>query len=408
MSVEYRLLTTDDFEQAAHVESRAFYGRDGAERVEILRQFYPPDWTVGAFVDGNLVADVRAIPQVRRMGGSKALFGAVGPVACLAPYRRQGHVGKLLKMALEVMHERGQSLSGLYTPHDALYRRYGWERAEGKKKYQVEPKKAHLRFKGRPGVTSPGSRDDWQRLAALYRKAMEAANGPFARAEVYWREVVLREYGNAGKPVDSDIVVWSDGAGQDQGYVVYFERPTGQYQGNWEQRELFVRDFIALNGDAYLGLWRHLLTHDLAARIVWETRLDDRLPDMLEDPFVVEQSINEGPMIRVVDIERAIAQRPYADGAAASAIVAIADSTLPQNDGTWVVEGGGREMRAERTDAEPEATISINMLAPLYTGYTTVRSAAGYGMIEVRDEDALRRLSRLFAVDDIPYCRDWY
>ncbi len=91
MTVEYRPLTADDMEQAAYVEAVAFYGPPTPERVELLRKYFPPEWTAGAFVDGRLVADVRTVPMAHRINGGSIPFGAVGPVACLADYRRQGH-----------------------------------------------------------------------------------------------------------------------------------------------------------------------------------------------------------------------------------------------------------------------------------------------------------------------------
>src|SRR5436309_11971340 len=152
MTLEYRPLVDNDLEQAVVVESTAFYNKPTPERLEQLREFFPPDWTVGAFVDGRLVADVRTIPMARRMGGKATGFGAIGPVACLSAYRRQGHVGRLLRLALERMREQGIALSGLFTPHDALYARFGWERAESKKQYYMRPSDRRLRIKGAPGT----------------------------------------------------------------------------------------------------------------------------------------------------------------------------------------------------------------------------------------------------------------
>ena len=93
----------------------------------------------------------RAGSTARRPGSA-----AVGPVACLAGYRRQGHVGKLLRLALERMREQGLALSGLFTPHDALYARYGWERSEAKKLYYMRPSDIRLRMKGAPGTLEGG------------------------------------------------------------------------------------------------------------------------------------------------------------------------------------------------------------------------------------------------------------
>src|SRR5256885_14319070 len=125
MSVDYRPLTDDDLEQAVVVESTAFYNKPTSERLELLREFFPPDWTVGAFVDGRLVADVRTIPMARRINGSATPFGAIGPVACLSAYRRQGHVGKLLRLPLQRMREQGIPLSGPFPPHHPLYAPFG-------------------------------------------------------------------------------------------------------------------------------------------------------------------------------------------------------------------------------------------------------------------------------------------
>jgi predicted acetyltransferase len=408
MSTEYRELTLDDYEQAATVESRAFYERPNETRVEILRQFYQPDWTVGAFVDGRLVADVRTIPQVRRMNGGTTAFGAVGPVTCLAQYRRQGHVGRLLTMSLERMRERGQALSGLYTPHDALYRRYGWERAEGKKRHDFRPKDVRLRFRGKPGTISDAGPDDWQRLDKIYREGTQDGNGPFVRVEVWWHEGVLRNYDEATMArQDRDVAIWTDGAGNDAGYIVYHNAsiPTSGLQ---PQQRVFVRDFVALTSDAYLGLWEHMLTHDLASSVVYEARLDDPFRDAIEDPFRVQTEWAEGAMLRVVDVERALSQRRCPAAAPTSFTMKIDDPAAPWNAGIWLVETGNGETHAAKTAARAEVEMTVNSLAALYTGFMTPAAAARTGFISVDEPSALARMANVFSVTDLPYCPEYY
>src|SRR3970282_2216466 len=80
MEAEYRHLTADDIEQAVHLESTAFYNETTPERVESVRAGLPPEWTLGAFIDGRIVADVRTIPAARRINGGALLHGCVGPV----------------------------------------------------------------------------------------------------------------------------------------------------------------------------------------------------------------------------------------------------------------------------------------------------------------------------------------
>ncbi len=408
MSVEYRPLTADDMEQAAYLEAVAFYGTPTPERVELLRKYFPPDWTVGAFVDGRLVADVRTVPMARRINGGGIPFGAIGPVACLADYRRQGHIGKLLRLSLERMRDRGQAMSGLHTPHDSLYTRYGCERAEGKKRYQLVPKDVTLRFEGSTGTLEKIAADNWRRLEDIYRAYAELRNGPLHRVEPWWRESVLREYDNSGgPPKDMDAFVWVSAEGRDEGYVIYINRNLPP-EGGWQPQEIWVRDFVSLSGDAYLGLWRHLLAHDLARRIVIEVRPDDPFPDLCEDPWKVQVTKAEGAMIRIVDVERALSMRPYCGDGQASFTMSIVDGAAPWNEGAWRVEAIEGRIRAERTDSEPDVELTVNTLAPLFTGHLRSDVGAGVGLLKVRRPEALEEMAEAFAVTYPPYCNDYY
>ena len=81
-------------------------------------------------------------------------------------------------------------------------------------------------------------------------------------------------------------------------------------QGNWTPQEIWIRDFEALTSDAYLGLWEHMLTHDLAEKSATELHPDDPFRT-LRGPVQGEDRERTGAMIRIVDVEKAFAQRPY-------------------------------------------------------------------------------------------------
>ncbi len=406
MTTEYRTLRPEDIEQAAHVEAAAFYNESPAEWVETLRKFFPPEWTAAAFVDGRLVADVRSIPIARRINGAAMLFGAVGPVACVSTHRRQGHVAKLLRMTMERLREQGVALCGLHTPHDALYARYGWERAEGARRYIFEPKDVKLRIRGARGSLRQVSPDEWQKLDEVYRAWAAPRNGPLVRVEPWWREAVLRIHEPSGRK-ECEAIIWHDAAGSDQGYVVYAVRSVPR-EAPHLHREIVVREFVALTADAYLGLWENLLTHDLASRIVAEAPLDDPFPELAVDPWKVAVERAEGAMIRVIDVEKAINARPFCVGHGATFTMGITDATLPWNEGVWRVEASAGQMRAERTDAAPDFELSINTLAPLFTGHMRPDVAAGVGLLKVNRTEALDGMTRVFTVTHAPFCADMY
>jgi predicted acetyltransferase len=406
VNVEYRDLTIDDYDQAAQLEPRAFYNRPDDAYAERMKRFFPPDWTVGAFLDGKLVADVRTVPMVRRLHGSAMAFGAVGPVTCQAAYRRRGFVARLLVLALERMRERGQTISGLYTPHDALYQRFGWERGEFKKGYSFGPKDVHLRFRSSGGLTEPATPDDWQRLDRIYREKTRDANGPFIRPEIWWKEAVLKHW-DAGTTADSDAVIWVDNEGRDQGYAIYLNRNMAP-QGNWIPQEIFIRDFQALTSDAYLGLWEHMLTHDLAENLVTEMHPDDPFRNICDDPHEVKVTMEHGSMIRIVDVEAAFALRPYLGDGVATFTAQIEDRHLAWNNATFRIESNDGRLHAERTEAPADVSLSVNALAPLFTGYLKPRVAAESGFVHVTRPAAVDEMTQVFAVNDPPYSPDYY
>ena len=408
MSADYRPLTDDDLEQAIVVESTAFYNKPTPERLELLRKFFPPDWTVGAFIDGRLVADVRTIPMARRINGSATLFGAIGPVACLSAYRRQGHVGKLLRLALERMREQGIPLSGLFTPHDALYARFGWERSEARKQYYLRPSDIRMRVKGAPGTIEAVAPDDWQRLDAIYRRYAGPRNGPLHRVEPWWRQNVLRHWEETtGGLGDNEAFVWKNANGQDEGYLSYYSR-TMPRTGQFVPWEVVVRDFVSLSGDAYLGLWQHLLAHDIATRLAVHMPVDDPFADLVEDPRKVELPRAEGPMIRVVDLERVLSRRPFVGSRPASFTMRVTDPAASWNEGVWRIDAGEGQVQIERKDGDPDVELNAGTLAPLYTGFMRPDVAAGVGLLKVNRAEALEDMREVFAVTHPPYSNDWY
>lgn len=407
MATEYRVPTDDEMESVIRVEALAFYNKPSPERTEVMRQFISPGWNVSAFEGAECVATVRTVPMYRRMNGAGTRFGGIGPVACLAGHRRKGHVGTLLKMALEKMRERGQTLAGLYTPHDALYQRYGWERAEGRTEYSFNPKDVTLRFRGAPGRLERVGPDDWQRVDAIYREWGIPRNGTMERSEAWWRASVLTNYGVDSKPEPRETFVWVSESGRDEGYVVY-EVTDQPSEWRWPHRVIWVRDLYTLSSDAYLGLWEHLLTHDLAHKIKVFAPVDDMFRQVAVDPWKIDAIAGEAAMLRIVDVERAFEIRPYAGGEAASFTMRLHDSSAPWNDGTWRVECADGGMRASKTDATADVELTTNALAPLFTGHVGPERAAMSGLLTVHNREAVPEMARALAVTYPPFGPDNY
>jgi predicted acetyltransferase len=314
-------------------------------------------------------------------------------------------VGALLCRALEDMRERGQVLSGLHTPHPSLYRRYGWEIATQQRVYKFAPKDITLAAqpseRGRFRVLSP---DDWQQTDRVYRLHSAKRNGALHRGEIWWREVVF----NASEKVSSDVALWEDGAGEPQGYVVYWQPPR---EGRDPDDPAFlVREIVALTSDAYLNLVSYILRHDLPKEIMWTAPADDPFRTLVGDgrKLTIEGG-GDDVLIRICDVEQALRLRPPASpDIETSLTLAISDRSAPWNEGTWHVEVANGETQVEKVSGEADLTLSATTLAPVFNGYLSPSAAALAGLAQARDEDALARADAMFAVLHPPFCMDGF
>ena len=101
--------------------------------------------------------------------------------------------GALLRTALAEMRDRGQCLSGLYTPHYSLYRRFGWQIAHRMISYAFPPKAVATSIPRPDGSLRRVTADDWQELSALRDELVGIRNGAMVRTERRWRAHVFSD-----------------------------------------------------------------------------------------------------------------------------------------------------------------------------------------------------------------------
>jgi hypothetical protein len=138
--------------------------------------------------------------------------------------------------------------------------------------------------------------------------------------------------------------VWYDETGEPCGYLSYASSRSSGPEG---YTQVLMREFVPLNGAAYQGLIRFVLTHDLAGEITWYGPIEDPLAYALDDAEQVKREFVDDMMLRVVDIEKAVAARPAGPGAPDGALtIAISDAAAPWNQGQRI-ECGRNAVRDE-------------------------------------------------------------
>ena len=374
------------------------------ESVERFADKFPPEWYVGAFEDGEMTSMMRTLPVEMYINGAALSFGAVSPVANSPLHRRKGHSGAMLRRSLEQMRERGQVLSGLYTPHPAFYRRYGWEIASDSRLYSFKPKDFGL-------LVEPSQRgrfrflkvEDWQSLAPVYERYAAQGNGAFRRPEHWWRSYVADIPWRPG----TDVVLWQNDAGIAEGYGVYQQPMTSGT--DYEVASVFVRELIAASSDAYLNLLGYFGRHDIHREITIAGSPYDALPVLFADTEKLQIKQDWAVLLRVVDFEAAMRARPAArEDETCELTLRLVDESAPWNDGIWRVGVAEGKTWAQQTDGESELTLSSRVLAPLFNGYLSPRVAEAAGLLDAASDDVLERAARVLAVRRPPFFVDHF
>ena len=389
-NTDIRVLPEEDVERWKRINGVAFM--DPPDTVDRWARYHEAQWTLGAYADGALQATATSAPFVLGLEGSPVRMGAVTSVACMPEYRRRGLVAELLRETLKRSRDLGEPLSGLWTPHPGLYRRYGWEICTEANYHSFEPKHVALS----PGP-KPGGRierraiDDWRLADGVYKQWTARRNSVALRDERRWRSIL-------DFSPDAGFFLYRAESGEAEGYA---RMRTRQESG---VSNLHVNELVALSGEAYRALLGLVLSHDLVSKAYWWTAGDEPVLDIIANPEQVKRERQYGLLLRVVDVAEAFANRPsYGEG---RLVVRLIDETCAWNDGTWEISSIGSHLSAERCDDEPMLTLDARAIAQLYNGYRSATNLARAGRIQVHHARALAVADIVLAMRQRPYCMD--
>lgn len=409
MAIEVRPAREEELERVHFLVAYSFAGDRSPEGRERMRHVEEMSLPLALFEDGEMVACLRLLPLAMLINGASIPLGGVSAVSSLPEHRRRGHVGQLLRHSLAVMREQGQPLSALYTPHPSLYRRYGWMIASSLLRYAFNPKDVAPVAPGRPAGRAYrlAQEEEWPTIAQVYRQFTAGRNGYLDRSQRWWREARLRRLYDEKRRLN-DIAVWADEGGQPRGYLIYYNRRDRRPGAPHEDR-LMVEEFIALDAEAYLGLLRYLLSHDLAEEITWQGPVDEPLLLALDEPGRLRREHHYGFMLRVVDVEKAIAARPAAAQAPEGAFtLQLADASAPWNQGTWRIECSGGRLQTSRVDGPADLSMGADVFAALYNGFLRPSEAVRSGLARCAGEGALPLADAILAADHPPFPSDFF
>jgi len=364
-----------------------------------------PDWTMCAFVDGKLVSTMGTFPFTVRLNGAPMAMGGVTAVGTLPEQRRKGLLRKVMTQGLETMRDRGQSCAILWASMGAIYQRFGYGLASTHVSYRFDPRFAQLAtdLPSSGSVSLEPQDDAYPIIKRVYIESATPRNLHIHRSAVLWDMSTLRPRKKGDKTY---IAIHRNDAGEPRGYIVYHTRE-GEHEGSGPDQVMTVRDFVALDMDAWRGLWEYIRRHDLVGRVEMNGCIgeDDPAPDLLLEPRMLNRRTGDAIWLRVVDVEKALPERPYGDRG--EIVVAIdGDDACPWNNGSFLLETDGLTTEVRRTDRPAHLTLPPASLASLLTGQRTATHLSRAGRLEAVNAAALQSADRLFHTEYPPHCPD--
>ncbi|WP_017814629.1 GNAT family N-acetyltransferase [Paenibacillus shenyangensis] len=353
--MEIRQLTAKEFELRMELSMYAFQYRKSAEELEEIKPRFKPDTVWGVFEDGELSAQLTLLPMETYIQGQRYAMGGIASVATWPEKRRQGFVDQLLRHALQLMNESGQSVSFLHPFYFPFYRKYGWELYIDYKTYTIPtallPAKVQSDGQIKRGIKNI------ELLNTIYDAYAAQYNGTLIRTEEWWTYSVL----------DSESIqtaVYYDASGEARGYILY----------EVKARKMEIDELVYLDESSRQALWTYIANHDsMINEVTLKAPVDDGLSYLLRDPRI-QQQITPYFMARIVNVQQFLEQYPFTPGAVQVVTITVHDSVAGWNEGIWevLINESGQAQVSQRSELPEGVQQDIQQYSSIQTDIQTL------------------------------------
>ncbi|MFC0434616.1 GNAT family N-acetyltransferase [Kutzneria buriramensis] len=395
-----RTLTAEEIPALCTVVSRAFQHDATPERNEVVRQLMEPGRTHGVFDGDELIGGGTML--ARRMtlpGTGPHPVAAVSMVGVAPDHHRRGALTALMKAQLHSQHGTGDAFAALYASEGTIYGRFGYGLAGNRATYQL-PRGAE--FHSTVDVSDARIREVDRETALplmhhLHGKVAPNRVGWLDRSKSAWEDFLYEDENELRR----DGITRYRYAIHPDGYAAYNVK--AQWGTRKPENPVYVREVLATTPQAYAALWQYVLNLDLTASVSADAAVDDPIVHMVKDAIDGSRQVGDGVWVRIIDVDRALAQRTYA--APIDVVLAVEDTFCPWNAGSWrlVAEADG-PATVTRTGAEPDLALGAAELGAIFLGGPTVLHLVAAQRIRELTPGTARAASRAFAADHQPHC----
>ncbi|PVX81695.1 GNAT family N-acetyltransferase [Paraburkholderia unamae] len=400
MSIEVRVLRdTADLLAALTLFRSAMIGLPALTEDDAVRLvgMSEPGRSYGAFDGGTLVGTTESYSGTLTVpGGARVAHAAVTHVGVAPGCTRRGVATALLERQLRDAHAAGDVVATLRASSATLYGRFGYAVASSTATVEIDTRHARLAVEWRPeAVRLIDPAQEWDTMRHVYERHPPLRAGTISRPPYWWANVALRE---RGAPTPHYLATHEGPDGPD-GYVRYHAAASDGWFSD-RQRTIVVSDFVARTPGASADLLGHLLSRDIAHRIVIASCAIDEpfgwLLDNYRDARV--SAVADETWLRILDVRAALAARRYGHYGG-EAVIEIADPLIAGNSARFHLSERG----VQATSRSPDVVLGIDALSAVYLGGVRWWQLARAGRLDVHHAPALDGLDALFACDAAPF-----
>ena len=377
----------DDWPAIALLTATSFGGPWHPETIDAWRTAMPPRSSVVATDGDDVVGMVHYLDlELTVPGGATLPAAGVTWVGVAPTHRRRG----LLRAMYTDLHQRfaasGYPIAALTASEGGIYGRFGYGPATVETELTVDRRFA--RFHGDApdpgGVRLVRPRDHRDQLAAVYDRYRRTTPGGLARPLPLWDDLLAdwEDSREGGTP-------WFCFLHPD-GYLLY------RYHRG-ASRTVRVEEFTAVTPAARIALWRALIGLDLNETITVVSHPGDPLPHLLDDPRLVRTvGVEDGLWLRIMDVAAALRARTYRGDL--DTVIEV-DDPFRDDGGRFALRIRDGRAHCERTDADAEFSMSLDVLGSLYLGGHQATVLAAANRLRGGTPDTLARLDAAFRSD---------
>ena len=319
---------------------------------EKLRQFR------GAFdEDGTLLGGMIMIEMDCRFEGHTCPFLGIGGVVTDPAERRRGAIRRIFEEGLPRLRNEGFVLSALYPFSHVFYRKFGYELGIVKRMAKFSPSSLRSDLHRAASIRRILPEEPDGGMQQVYEKYIANKNLAVVRSADHWRDL------RRGTP-------WEN---LKYSYVLYNEEkePMAYWVGTMAKggdgATLTIADMAYTCREGMESIFAMFRTMNEVSSVRTLAAQDMPLRFLMNDPYDMSEETSCGGMVRVMDVEKALAMLP-APALAGRCIVEVSDQPIPENNGRFAIVSDGEKLTVERTTNDPDLKCTINGLSALVVG----------------------------------------